>query len=133
MQICQDLIPFLLKSMGIVKLTSNEDGSKHKMPRLKMRRLCCLILIVLDLLRSAKQHCLKVPGFNYLFNDVSAALQGTLVLMSSECSPGITWTTSGWEWGSQSFVWPLGIFDQLLEEQNMGMDQWSPWESPYAS
>lgn len=76
MQICQDLIPFLPKSMGIVKLTSDGDGSKHMMLRLKMKRPCCLIRDASCCPGSAKQHCFRVPGFNYLFNDVNAACRG---------------------------------------------------------
>lgn len=77
MQICQDLISFLLKSMGIVKLTSNEDGSKCTMLRLKMKRPCCLIRDA-SYCPGPTQICLEVPGFNYLFNDVNAALQRSL-------------------------------------------------------
>lgn len=117
MQICQDLIPFLLKSMGIVKLTSNEDGSKHTMLRLKMKRLCCLIRDASDCPGSAKQHCFKVPGFNYLFNDVDAALQRSpfkgsraVVLTSTECSPEPCWFHGQHKAGSGA---PSPVFGHL--------------------
>lgn len=102
---------------GNCKTDFKGDGSKHTMLRLKMKRLCCLIRDASNCPGSAKQHCFKVSGFNYLFNDVDAALQRSLfkgsravLLTSTEYSPEPRWFHGQHQAGSGA---PSPVFGHL--------------------
>lgn len=84
-----------------------------------------------------------MPGFNYLFNDVNAALQRSLfkgsrglVLTSTECSP-VPWEFHAQPQAGNGAPSPVfGHLGALLSSQRSRTRGWIsgfPWDSPGAS